>query len=470
MTDRNDIATPEKDILAKVPSIRVVDAIVMVIATILSLMLLQTTVHATATNSALQDSTVQYVECSEATYRFKAASDSLTSCARRFTVTTEIDAVHDFFNEVNNERRRDAAIEVLEQHVEDREAERYLSVALAESNTLAEREQHAMRLAAQSKGYELTGDLAPLASVSLTEYELSLSPEEQLSLAQDLVYGTEYQDMKDSIDSNVELCTLQLIESTHSAQEANAVLLQSLLVRQRILTILLLAMVVLSILVALVLVLLPLAAYSKSIAEGQPLEESGSQELRLLAREYNKLFEETRLRHDLLRHKADHDPLTGLYNRGAFNDLCKSNPSNIALVLVDVDYFKKVNDTYGHEVGDKILKKVAGALSSAFRSTDLPCRIGGDEFAVIVTNVSPSLKNVIVEKINQIVKDLFDDSDGLPKTTLSIGVAFSDALEPEETLYKAADRALYLAKERGRDCYAFSDDPALVATDAEPLA
>ena len=463
MTEHASNASPAKDLPKGAPSIRVINALVIVVATILSLMLLQTTDRATTTNNALQTATAQYVECSEAAYRFKAGSDYLTSKARLFSVTSDINAVRDFYHEVNVERRRDAAIEVLEQHIEDREAGRYLSIALEESNALAERERHAMRLVAEANGYELTSDLEPLAGYSLSADELELSAQEQLALAQDLLFGSEYQSMKGSIDSNVELCTQQLIEDTRSAHDTNAELLRSLLFRQRILTVLLLAMVVLAILLVIVFVLWPLAAFSSAIADERPLVESGSQELRLLAREYNEMFEETRQRHDHLRHKADHDPLTGLDNRGAYDELCQSNEANIALMLADVDLFKNVNDTYGHEVGDEVLKKVARTLSHTFRATDFPCRIGGDEFAIIITDVSPSFKDVIVDKIDQILHNLRDVSDGLPVTTLSIGVAFSEMLEPGDTVYKAADRALYLAKERGRNGYVFADDAALTA-------
>ena len=114
MTEHASNASPAKDLPKGAPSIRVINALVIVVATILSLMLLQTTDRATTTNNALQTATAQYVECSETAYRFKAGSDYLTSKARLFSVTSDITAVRDFYHEVNVERRRDAAIEVLE--------------------------------------------------------------------------------------------------------------------------------------------------------------------------------------------------------------------------------------------------------------------------------------------------------------------------------------------------------------------
>lgn len=458
MSERLPIAKNAKAPLSRSPRLRMANALIIVLASFISLMLLRTTDLATRTNNALHTATIQYVECSEAAYRFKAASDYLTRKARLFSVTSDIEAVKDFYEEVNVTRRRDDSLEVLERYMTVGDADRYLVIALEESNALAEREGHAMRLVAEANDYAIEGELEPLSAYELSEDEKALSPQEQMGLAQELVFGDEYQAMKDSIDSNVELCTSRLIDDTHSTLEQNATLLESLLRNQRILTLLLLAAVVTAILLVLFLILLPLASYSANIAKGRPLVESGSQELRLLARRYNEMYEETRQRHDHLRHKADHDPLTGLLNRGAYDDLIQSYTTDVALMLVDVDYFKSVNDTYGHETGDAILKKVAQLLGHTFRTTDFPCRIGGDEFAVIITDITPQLKYVVERKIGQITTSLKDTSDGLPETTLSIGVAFSEGLGPEDSIFKAADRALYLVKERGRNGHAFADE------------
>ena len=103
----------------------------------------------------------------------------------------------------------------------------------------------------------------------------------------------------------------------------------------------------------------------------------------------------------LIRHKAEHDLLTDLLNRGSFDkllDLYEKGDAPFALIIVDVDSFKTVNDTYGHTEGDAILKKVSGLLLSAFRSIDYVCLIGGDEFAVIMVEMTSELKYTIQEK------------------------------------------------------------------------
>jgi diguanylate cyclase (GGDEF)-like protein len=132
---------------------------------------------------------------------------------------------------------------------------------------------------------------------------------------------------------------------------------------------------------------------------------------------------------------------------------------NIALILIDIDYFKTVNDTLGHDGGDAVLKKVAGQLTKYFRSSDYACRIGGDEFAVILTNIDESLKQVVETKVISLREGMMDTQDGLPEITLSAGIAFSEPNLTSEGLFKHADSALYLVKESGRNGYRFYVDP-----------
>ena len=458
MTEQASIAKRIRDLFTRAPHIRSINAVVIVIASVLSILLLQTVERATEVSAIFREVTNEYLACSEAASSLKQASDDLTSSARLFTVTHDIEFVEKYYEEVNVTKRRDAALDVLRFYLEDGQASQLLEVALEESNALAEQEGHAMRLVAEAQDYPVSGSLEPLASYSLSASELELEPDEQLVLAQELLFDKEYRARKASIDGNVDACTSQLLLSINEHQDESAQLLQVLLTRERMLTVALLTTVVLTIFLVIYLILWPIASYSSLIADGMPLIAAGSQELRDLAHEYNTLYEENRQRADHLRHKADHDPLTGLFNRGAYDDFAATYTEHVALMLVDVDYFKTVNDTYGHEVGDQILKKVARHLDHAFRASDFPCRIGGDEFAVVITDMSPQLKHVVTRKIGQIAQGMLDTSDGLPAITLSIGVAFSEQLDADDTIFKAADRALYLAKERGRNGHAFSDE------------
>ena len=123
------------------------------------------------------------------------------------------------------------------------------------------------------------------------------------------------------------------------------------------------------------------------------------------------------------------------------------------LVICDIDIFKQVNDLHGHTVGDLILRKVARLLTTTFRSIDYVCRIGGDEFAVIMVNVGRELSHTVSDKIELINDALSNPTDGLPAVSLSVGVAFTDRENPGESIFKDADQALYRVKQNGKhDC------------------
>ena len=253
--------------------------------------------------------------------------------------------------------------------------------------------------------------------------------------------------------------TRALIE-TLSADGETLSRLESLLSTQEVLSACLLVMTLLSAAAVAGLILLPLRRYITQIREHRMLPMHGSYELRYLARAYNGMFEENRKRNEELRYKVEHDHLTGLYNRGAFEKLRELHEDEqIALLLIDVDKFKTVNDVYGHDVGDLILQKVARQLSHGFRASDYPCRIGGDEFAVIMTGMDPSLRSIVLEKVQQVSGALADTSDELPAVTLSIGVAFSaQRKEGGIDLFKMADKALYVTKKKGRNGCAFYEE------------
>ena len=127
-----------------------------------------------------------------------------------------------------------------------------------------------------------------------------------------------------------------------------------------------------------------------------------------------------------------------------------ADTDHLALILIDVDNFKTVNDNYGHAVGDRVLKRVADILRSSFRSVDILCRIGGDEFAVVMTRVNSSMRQLVLNKITQANELLQNPKDDLPPVSLSVGVAFSDRENPQGDIFRDADTALYRVKRRGR--------------------
>lgn len=166
-----------------------------------------------------------------------------------------------------------------------------------------------------------------------------------------------------------------------------------------------------------------------------------------------------------LMQQAHYDLLTGIYNKATIHALveqrmqgkfasCKGLPDYHALMIIDVDYFKAVNDTYGHLCGDSVLSDVAAALKGSVRSGDLVGRIGGDEFLIYLPEVRE--ENFVHHKAGQLMQALscIRPEAGAPTITCSIGVAVLPRSENDfETLYAAADNALYTQKNSGRNGY-----------------
>lgn len=155
------------------------------------------------------------------------------------------------------------------------------------------------------------------------------------------------------------------------------------------------------------------------------------------------------------------DAVTGLSNRRAFDERLSDiykNPSDIphhALLVADIDHFKKFNDTYGHQVGDRVLNAVAGVMKSALSDETFVARTGGEEFAIVLGGTTVDIATGIADRIRLVVgkTSLKDHSGGLDcgHVTITFGLCMaSDAADPED-LYGNADMALYAAKNNGRN-------------------
>ncbi len=164
----------------------------------------------------------------------------------------------------------------------------------------------------------------------------------------------------------------------------------------------------------------------------------------------------------LMKYEAEHDALTGVLNRGGFDQILNSNikeKRDFALILIDIDEFKDVNDNYGHAVGDIVLKKISKMLGEQFRSLDYICRIGGDEFAVIMMDVRKDFGNKIINKIDEINELLSSSTNDIPLVSLSVGTAFMDKGSSSDSLFKDADNALYYVKKHGKKgCHIYSKE------------
>ncbi|MCG8684745.1 MAG: GGDEF domain-containing protein [Desulfobacterales bacterium] len=164
---------------------------------------------------------------------------------------------------------------------------------------------------------------------------------------------------------------------------------------------------------------------------------------------------------DSLRQQAIRDPLTGLYNRRYLletmeHEISRSSrkKSEMGLMMIDLDYFKKFNDTYGHDIGDFILAEFGRLIQLIIREEDIACRYGGEEFTLMLPETGKNDTLKVAEKIRnhiQAHKFYFNNKSYAP-ITLSIGIAvFPHDGKTTSTLLKQADEALYQAKDQGRN-------------------
>ncbi|MCX8075586.1 MAG: diguanylate cyclase [Aquificaceae bacterium] len=154
---------------------------------------------------------------------------------------------------------------------------------------------------------------------------------------------------------------------------------------------------------------------------------------------------------------AVHDKLTGLYNRWYAEDFFEKEFArmnrqslSISLIMLDVDNFKKINDTYGHNVGDEVLRSLAGIIRKSVRSYDLVVRWGGEEFLVLLPDTDAQEAVSIAERVRSSVEAF--SMEGIPKFTVSIGVTSYRVEDTVESFIERADNALYLAKSKGKNC------------------
>ncbi len=154
---------------------------------------------------------------------------------------------------------------------------------------------------------------------------------------------------------------------------------------------------------------------------------------------------------------ASRDPLTKLYNRYKFTEFYQSSfeamiegEHKMSLIMVDIDNFKKINDTYGHNVGDDVIVQISQTLIKNLRNIDIVCRWGGEEFVILLTSACVNNATILAEKLRKQIEEL--EINGVEKISASFGVCQIDKEDDLKSAINRADEALYLAKKSGKNC------------------
>lgn len=201
---------------------------------------------------------------------------------------------------------------------------------------------------------------------------------------------------------------------------------------------------------------LELRSTKRKMEEAYIEKEQALAKLEQIYREIEKTQAELMAVNSGLIELSNTDKLTGLKNRRYFQEkleeqiqLYEQEGHAFSLLIIDIDYFKKVNDTYGHQIGDVVLVKLARILESFARPTDIVSRFGGEEFTVLLPRTDCSMAKALAEQLNHIVEQATWEETG--RLTVSVGAATFTEKDTEASILVNADRALYAAKRSGRN-------------------
>ena len=431
--------------------LRTTNFVMVAIALILSVALFLSVYQTNDSYEKTREAAENYITLQKCAQSMQDSSDYLTEQVRGFIMTGASEYLDNYFHEANVSRRRDQALATLKEHLGETETYFALEAAMNGSVDLMQVECYAMRLAVDAYGYRLADAPVEIQSVVLSENDLTLDSQELQTLARELVFNDAYREQKEKISSNTRRCLVGLEEEAETNQTTEADHLRDLLLQQQVLIAALIATILGYALIVSVQVVAPLLRAIPRIREGKSIPVRGAKEFRFLARTYNRISEANRKSKKRLIYEARHDQLTDLLNRNGYESLAQSiDPSNSVLLLIDIDHFKSINDTYGHDVGDKVLELVADTLKANFRENDYIFRFGGDEFAVIMQDADKNCRELIVNKAARINESLSEKREGVPVVSVSVGVAFGKEESESQNLFKEADIALYRVKENKR--------------------
>lgn len=417
----------------------------------IAVLMLVTTFLAISGYNSLRRTSEAFLECREGAEEIQNASDYLTEHVRYYVGSGMRQYLDLYFEEADVTQRREKGLATLEKHFAGTDLYDALERAVNGSKELMKVEYHAMRLRLETlDGEDLAQYPGVIRDVVLPESELAMTREEQLDQSRKLVYDLPYEQTKAEITGQVNRCLEGLEDHLQEKQANQAKQLRTLVVLEQILIILIIAAVALLVVLTSLLVFHPLIRAERLVRTEQPIPPGGgAYEYRFFAATYNRMFEASKESKERLAFKASHDYLTGIFNRSGLDRYLDSAAAGQnALVLVDLDGFKKINDTYGHDAGDRILRKLSEILSASFRSDDRICRIGGDEFAVIMWNAGVESSAMIREKIAAVNAEMRASSDEIPSASISVGVAFGGEGNGRD-LFRYADRELYRVKRSG---------------------
>lgn len=406
-------------------------------------------------------------QCEAQSQQLVNASDYLTSEVMRFIVTGDRKSLNNYWNEVDNIRNRDKAMEELGKLKLTQEEMNLVNMAKAESDRLIQEESRVMRLVAESIGMEVHELPPSVAAVKLTGEEERMTAGEKQMAAVAYIFGDEYGAGKKVIWSSLD----QFRKLLRSRKDAELKAAMEETEKQLNLAQLDNFIVLLLLVVALVsfylLVLKPFLKYSASLSRADGvspihLAPAGSLEVQEFAKVFNRVYSQWWEQNERLKELNAMDALTGTASRERLyqylEELVGKRSGSIGVIMLDIDSFKSFNDSYGHQAGDRVLAKLGRFLAGTIKEWDgLAARLGGEEFALVIPEAGAEKIDRITGRIMYGIQEMNLRHELLPLTDTHVTVSLGSILwtgEEEKTpkeLIHYADLALYQAKKNGKN-------------------
>ncbi|MBR1675072.1 MAG: GGDEF domain-containing protein [Eubacterium sp.] len=440
-------------------SIRKINIIMLIITIVASVALVGSMMWTKHLYQKTRGITQDALEWRGGVHLFIDATDYMTEQMRSFVITGKKDYLDNYMTEVNVTKRRDKALETVKEYKSDSPAYKELCKALEEKTVLMEMEYYAARLTVEIYGYDISTFPDEIKNVVLSEEDAALSQEEKDKAAENMLFGEEYLHAKDSIVFKAHEC-IDIMEDELITEQADlSSQLKTQMFIEHILTFLYIVIMLSIVFVNKKLVIEPLKRLVGRIREGQNADEEGAYEIRFASKTYNLIYNSDVQNKEKVSYDATHDKLTGLYNREGFDFLGKNvDIETTSLLILNVDDYKKIVDENGSDFGDRVLYRASGIIFRSFRSQDYICRLGEDEFAVIMINSGPEHKALITSKVASINEQLSKGGGEQPPVSVSVGVAFGAGRIIFSDVLKQADKALEKAKSKGKNTVVFSGD------------
>lgn len=349
--------------------IRTFNTLMIVFSCVLYAFLLTATTYTTKNYEQLVRLTDDHIRLEDAARTVTQASDYLTEQVRMYVQTRDQEYVLKYVEEVTVTKRRENALTLMHQHSISPDEEIDLTQAVEESNELMVRELYAIALVATAEGHKEILELPLLADTSLEPGDVMMSSQKKLAKARSIVFDEDYQTQKSRIYGHLDAFTQGILAITRTQLGNGQNNLYESIRAQRTLLSVLVVLNALTFFVITLLVIRPLRHFVQSVQNRALFREEGAYEFRYLAQTYNEISQRSdklAISEANLRSKVERDVTTGLYNRPSFfkiaTERIRESGEDMYLVTVDISNFKIVNEYYGMNTGDRLLKNIGDQL------------------------------------------------------------------------------------------------------------